>query len=86
MTIFVQNRLRTLAHKFDRRKLKADKGIFGEKVGFIDKIFGCSHSNISRPFGQGKIVYRSCLQCGARKQFNPETLETFGGFYYPPLI
>ena len=86
MAILVQGKLRTLAHRLDKRKLKINKEIFGEKVGFMGKIFGCSHENISRPFTLGKIPYRSCLQCGARKQFNPETLETFGGFYYPPVV
>jgi hypothetical protein len=86
MTILVQNKLRTLAHRLDRRKVKVDKELFGERVGFMGKIFGCSHQNISRPFTHGKISYRCCLQCGARKQFDPETLETFGGFYYPPLV
>jgi hypothetical protein len=26
------------------------------------------------------------LQCGARRQFNPETLETYGSFYLPAEI
>ena len=60
--------------------------VFGEKVGLVAKLFGCWHENMSRPFGQGKIVYRACLNCGARKQFNTETLQTFGKFYYPPLV
>ncbi len=66
--------------------MKIDRKVFGEKVGVISKLFGCGHSNISRPFTQEKIGYRSCLQCGARKQFDTETLETFGSFYYPPTI
>lgn len=63
---------------------RTDKRVFGEKVGLIAKLFGCGHRDLSRPFGQGKATYRTCLQCGARKQFNTETLETYGGFYYPP--
>ena len=59
---------------------------FGEKISLVAKLFGCWHENMSRPFGHGKIAYRSCLNCGARKQFNTETLQTFGKFYYPPLV
>jgi hypothetical protein len=59
--------------------------LFANKVGLIGKLFGCGHGDLSRPFSQGKVGYRSCLKCGAVKQFNLETLETFGGFYYPTL-
>ena len=60
--------------------------VFGEKVGLAAKLFGCWHENMSRPFGGGLNAYRSCLKCGARKQFNTQTLLTFGKFYYPPII
>ena len=60
--------------------------VFGDKISLVAKLFGCWHENMSRPFGEGKIVYRSCLKCGARKQFDTETLQTFGKFYYPPLV
>jgi hypothetical protein len=63
-----------------------DSFVFGQKMGLITKLFGCWHNDISRPFVQGKTAYRSCLQCGARKQFNPETLETHGSFYFPPVV
>jgi hypothetical protein len=86
MSILVQDKLRLFTHRFDRQKPELNDEFFGEKVGLLNKIFGCGHRNISRPFGQGKIVYRCCMECGARKQFNPETLETFGKFYYPPMI
>ena len=61
------------------------KGAFGNKIGLFGKLFGCWHNNISRPFVRGNVGYRSCLHCGARKQFNPETLETHGTFYFPPV-
>ncbi len=62
-----------------------DKKINGEKVGLFSKIFGCGHQDLSRPFSHGKFGYRACLRCGARKQFNVETLETFGSFYFAPV-
>lgn len=62
---------------------KADRNKFGGKVGFLTKIFGCGHQNLSRPFSQNNLSYRTCLSCGARKHFNSDTLETSGDFYYP---
>ena len=68
------------------RKAGIDERVFGAKVGVFDKIFGCDHKDISRPFTVEGIGYRTCLQCGARKQFDSETLETYGSFYYPPIV
>ena len=68
------------------RKIQLDNYVFGKKVGLVAKLFGCWHEDISRPFVQGQVAYRSCLQCGARKQFNTETLETHGAFYFPPIV
>ncbi len=65
-------------------KIVVDHVLFGKKVGLLTKFFGCGHSDLSRPFSKGRLGYRTCLRCGARKKFNPETLTTFGGFYYPP--
>ena len=65
---------------------KIDRRVFGRKLGLMATLFGCWHDNIGRPFVHGKTGYRSCLQCGARKQFNLETLETRGNFYFPPVI
>jgi hypothetical protein len=62
-----------------------DNRLFGKKVGILVKIFGCGHPDLSRPFSQGRLGYRTCLCCGARKPFDPETLKTFGDFYYPPI-
>lgn len=63
-----------------------DPVVFGEKLTLTTKLFGCRHYNLSRPFSQGVTNYRSCLDCGARKQFNSKTLETHGNFYFPPII
>jgi len=66
-------------------KTVVDHKLFGKKVGIFVKIFGCGHPNLSRPFSRGRLGYLTCLRCGARKPFNPETLTTFGDFYYPPI-
>lgn len=78
------NRFRSLINKTNNNETEIDLRVFGKKVGFLTKFFGCEHRNISRPFIAGKVSYRTCLQCGARKQFNTETFKTFGDFYYPP--
>lgn len=62
-----------------------DRNVFGRKMGVMARLFGCWHNDISRPFVHGKTAYRCCLQCGARRPFNPETLETHGSFYFPPV-
>lgn len=69
-----------------QQRKKIDNQVFGAKVGIFAKLFGCVHNNISRPFTSGKTSYRTCLGCGARKQFDSETLKTFGSFYYPPIV
>lgn len=59
---------------------------FGHKIGLLGKLFGCWHQEISRPFTIGKDSYRACLNCGARKHFDPQTLKTSGAFHYPPAV
>lgn len=61
-----------------------DREIFGQKIGFLTTLFGCWHTNVSRPFIRGNTAFRTCLECGARKRFDPQTLKTHGSFYYPP--
>ena len=61
-------------------------GVFGDRIGIFGKVFGCWHSELSRPFTSVNESYRVCLDCGARKQFDTRTLKTFGPFYYPPSI
>ena len=83
--VLSKNKFQFLAGS-SHRKAGIDEQVFGAKVGVFAKIFGCEHDNISRPFTTGKTSYRTCLGCGARKQFNSETLQTFGSFYYPPVV
>lgn len=62
------------------------KGAFGNKIGLTAKIFGCWHKHLTRPFTNRNGSYRACLNCGARKKFDTETLVTKGPFFYPPAI
>lgn len=61
-------------------------GAFGSKIGIFGKVFGCWHNKLSRPFTNRNGSYRACLNCGARKPFDAQTLQTYGSFYYPPVI
>ena len=79
-----KNKIQTNTNDLLESQATINKQVFGEKVGIFVRLFGCGHRNLSRPFSHKKVAYRSCLQCGARKQFNPQTLETLGGFYNPP--
>ena len=58
--------------------------VFGKKLGILTRLFGCQHTNISRPFSVGRTSYRACISCGSRRQFDPETLQTRGAFYAAP--
>ena len=59
---------------------------FGEKIGFLGSLFGCWHKSLSRPFTIGNDSYCACLDCGARKPFDPQTLKIHGSFHYPPAV
>jgi hypothetical protein len=65
---------------------EAESRVFGRELGLITRLIGCSHKNLSRPFVEGNISYKSCLTCGARKHFDPDTFESHGKFYYPPVF
>lgn len=62
-----------------------DPDVFGKRFGVVLSLFGCRHGNLSRPFGHGEMTYRSCLDCGARTPFDPDTLVTQGKFYRSPV-
>jgi hypothetical protein len=78
------NESQSWINKKEKLTKEIDRSVFGEKLSLAAKLFGCWHRNISRPFKKGRTAYRCCLECGARKRFNPETLETYGAFYFPP--
>jgi|SRR5215472_7168096 len=54
----------------------------GRITGLVNRILGCWHRDLSRPFSSNGQTYRSCLTCGARRQFNLGRWEMQGGFYY----
>jgi hypothetical protein len=48
----------------------------------VARVFGCRHADMSRPFSRDGRAYRSCLNCGAQRQFNLGNWKMQGGFYY----
>ena len=58
-------------------------GRFVGRIGSgLNRLFGCWHSEMSRPFSNDGQTYRACLACGARRQFNIKSWKTQGDFYY----
>ena len=51
-------------------------------VTLINRLFGCWHREMSRPFSRQGHTYRTCLSCGAQRQFNLGRWEMQGDFYY----
>jgi hypothetical protein len=53
------------------------------KIGnLMARVFGCWHAELSRPFSRDGRAYRTCLNCGAQRQFNLGNWEMQGKFYY----
>ena len=53
------------------------------KIGnLITRVFGCWHAELSRPFSRDGRAYRTCLNCGAQRQFNLGNWEMQGKFFY----
>ncbi len=84
-TTLMENEVQIMGSNLLESQSQVDRQVFGDKVGIFVRLFGCGHRNLSRPFSHKRVAYRTCLQCGARKQFNTQTLETVGGFYNPPM-
>ena len=53
--------------------------------GWLTRLFGCRHRNMSPPFTGGAETYRSCMRCGARRLFDAERAKMTGAYYYAPL-
>ena len=46
-------------------------------------IFRCRHAKMSAPFTRDSETYCTCMNCGARRQFNVERGKMKGSYYYP---
>jgi len=47
----------------------------------INRLFGCRHRALSRPFTHDRQTYLSCLDCGMRRDFDLENWKPRGAFY-----
>jgi|SRR6185295_13869273 len=55
----------------------------GTKIGhLVARVFGCWHTDMSRPFSHKGNAYRVCLNCGAQRQFNLGNWQMDGSLYY----
>ncbi|HEX8708190.1 MAG TPA: hypothetical protein VF723_08115 [Pyrinomonadaceae bacterium] len=50
--------------------------------GYITRLFGCWHTEMSRPFTHEGESYRACLNCGAHRLFDTQSWEMRGPYYY----
>lgn len=72
--------------------IKRNRGVVAKrveghrKIGLTARLFGCHHKRLSLPRSNGVESYRECTHCGARRNFNPETWQTIGPFYFPETI
>lgn len=67
-------------------KKNAKEEIFGKKVGFFVRVFGCKHKRMSKPVTTENTTYKYCPNCGIRRGYDLETFKFQGAFYYPPII
>lgn len=49
---------------------------------WLTRVFGCWHTDMSRPFTRDGESYRACLDCGAHRRFDPTRWEMIGVYYY----
>ena len=63
-----------------------DHRTVGERIGeFLARAFGCRHRQMSLPFTRGNLTYRTCVACGARRDFDLVKREMVGPYYYPTV-
>ena len=61
---------------------RGSSSLTGRLDSLMARVFGCRHADMSRPFSRDGRAYRSCLNCGAQRQFNLGNWKMQGGFYY----
>jgi len=49
---------------------------------FLTRAFGCWHLQMGRPMTWAGETYRACLDCGARRRFDPERWLMYGPYYF----
>jgi hypothetical protein len=49
---------------------------------WLTRLFGCWHKKMSPPFTHEGDTYRTCMNCGARRQFNVGRGKMTGAYYH----
>jgi hypothetical protein len=49
---------------------------------WLTRVFGCWHTDMSRPFTLNGESFRACLDCGAHRKFDTARWEMKGAYYY----
>ena len=62
-----------------RREPREVTGILSD---WLTRVFGCWHTDMSRPFTRDGESFRACLDCGAHRRFDPARWEMVGSYYY----
>ena len=61
-----------------------DRETVGEKIEkFLTRAFGCRHRQMTLPYTRGTSTYRTCVACGARRDFDLVQGIMVGSYYYP---
>jgi|KBSSwiStaDraftv2_1062776.scaffolds.fasta_scaffold172657_2 hypothetical protein len=75
------NVLKDSSEGFQRGK-QIMQALTGKFTSFVARVFGCWHADLSRPFSREGRAYRTCLSCGAQRQFSLRDWEMHGKFFY----
>jgi hypothetical protein len=65
-----------------RMSERISESVSGAVKGWVNRLIGCWHLEMSRPFSSEGKAYRVCLSCGAHRQFNLKNWKMQGAFYY----
>ena len=71
----------TLNQHSNSRPLDLD-GIGRMLSQWVTRVFGCWHTEMGRPVTHHGETYRACVDCGARRAFDPKRWELVGAYYY----
>ena len=70
------------ASRLDSSSFTGSGSLTGRIGTLMARVFGCRHTELSRPVSRDGRAYRSCLNCGAQRQFNLGKWQMTGSFYY----
>ncbi|MDX6611246.1 MAG: hypothetical protein QOD75_432 [Blastocatellia bacterium] len=77
------NQLTITSHTVAQMNVVRGAGSLWTRLGiWLTRVLGCWHTEMSRPVSIQGQTYRTCLDCGAQRQFNTRNWEMQGDFYY----